>query len=315
MGNSQESRNDPLAPAPFSFLDDWKGIFEKSWKLKDPNGYMEKDMSLKIGWIQGPAYPALIKGPAAGIVDGRFLVAGGMSYPWREVEYGFWLGIDEEIEAIPSLVVPGEQIESPIGKWHPLPPLPIGPGWTSGAAVAGGLAVVGGRRRAVGMRATSDVWLLDVGGGKTTWERLADRPAPARVATTFADGDLLYTAFGTDWQPHEHATEDPNIYRMDVRKRSGWEVVSQFPGKPRWFPGVTICNGKLYVISGRDQPVGGVKDVQPYNAHRVDADGATVYVAFREVWECDLETGAWQELARPPRAFACEAFTVADRWR
>ncbi len=82
-------------------------------------------MSLKITWKQGPAYPALIKGPAAGIVDGRFLVAGGMSYPWREAEYGFWLGIDEEIEAIPSLVVPGEQIESPIGKWHPLPSLPI----------------------------------------------------------------------------------------------------------------------------------------------------------------------------------------------
>ena len=86
-----------------------------------------------------------------------------------------------------------------------------------------------------------------------------------------------------------------------------------FPVNPRWFPGVTICNGKLYVISGRDQPVGGVQDVQPYNAHKVDADGTTVYVAFREVWEYDLATGEWQELARPPRTFACEAFTVADR--
>ena len=183
-------------------------------------------MSLHISWKQGPTYPALIKGPAAGIVDGRFLVAGGMSYPWREAEYGFWLGIEATTEAISSLVVPGEKIESPIGQWHPLPPLPIGPGWTSGAAVAGGLAVVGGRRRAVGMRATSDVWFLDVHGGSTTWERLADRPTPAMVATTFADGDHLYTAFGTDWQPHEHATGDPNIYRMDLGKRSGWEVVT-----------------------------------------------------------------------------------------
>ena len=49
-------------------------------------------MALQITWKQGPAYPSLIKGPSAGIVDGRFMVAGGMSYPWREVEYGFWLG-------------------------------------------------------------------------------------------------------------------------------------------------------------------------------------------------------------------------------
>ena len=271
-------------------------------------------MSLNISWKQGPTYPALIKGPAAGSVDGRFLVAGGMSYPWREAEYGFWLGIEETTEAIPSLVVPGEQIESPIGQWHPLPPLPIGPGWTSGTAVAGGLAVVGGRRRAVGMRATSDVWFLDVNGGSITWERLANRPTPAMVATTFTDGDHLYTAFGTDWQPHEHATGDPNIYRMDLGKRSSWEVVTQFPGQPRWFPGVTLCKGKLYVVSGRDQPVGGVKQLKPYNAHKTTADGMTSYVAFREVWEYDLERDIWQELGRPPRAFAGEAFSVADRW-
>jgi len=40
-------------------------------------------MSLKITWKEGPVYPALIKGPAVGVVDGRLLVAGGMSYSWR----------------------------------------------------------------------------------------------------------------------------------------------------------------------------------------------------------------------------------------
>jgi len=178
-------------------------------------------MSLRIRWKEAPAYPSLIKGPAVGVVDGRLLVAGGMSYPWREVEYGFWLATEDSPEPVPSLAVPGENIESPIGTWHPLPPLPIGPGWTSGAAVAGGLAVVGGRRRAVGMRATADVWFLDVRAGATTWQRLPDRPSPAMVATTFAHGDFLYTAFGTDWHPHEHAIEDPDIYRMDVSRRFG----------------------------------------------------------------------------------------------
>ena len=122
-------------------------------------------MSLQISWQKAPIYPALIKGPAVGIVDGHLYVAGGMSYPWREVEYGFGASIHNETALI--------------GEWYPLPPIPIGPGWTSGAAVAGGLAVVGGRRRAVGNRATADVWFLDVQAGAAAWEKLPDRPSPA----------------------------------------------------------------------------------------------------------------------------------------
>ena len=278
-------------------------------------------MSLKITWQEGPVYPALIKGPAIGCVDGRLLVAGGMSYPWREVEYGFWLATEYTPEQVPSPVIPGETIAPHVGEWYPLPPLPVGPGWTSGAAVSGGLAVVGGRRRVLydkqNSRATADVWFLDVHDGATTWERLPDRPTPAMVATTFGSGDILYTAFGSDWQPHEHATDDPNIYRMDVRNRSGWEVVTQFPGKPRWLCGMAVCNGKLYVIGGRDIPVGGVTDIQPHNANGAwvdqNPDDITL-VSFGEIWEYDFDVDEWRELPRPPRAFVADAFTVADRW-
>jgi hypothetical protein len=64
-------------------------------------------MSLQINGQQAPVYPALIKGPAVGVVNGRLLVAGGMSYPWREVEYGFAAPIlDEPVaeqEATPTI--------------------------------------------------------------------------------------------------------------------------------------------------------------------------------------------------------------------
>ena len=190
-------------------------------------------MTLQISWQKAPIYPALIKGSSVGVVDGNLLVAGGMSYPWREVEYGFGAPILEDTGD-------SQDDAPPIGEWYPLPPIPIGPGWTSGAAVAGGLAVVGGRRRAVGNRATADVWFLDLQSGATDWERLPDRPSPAMVPTTFAHDDLLYTAFGTDWHPHEHATGDPNIYRMDVRNRGGWEIAAQFPGEARWMCGMGI---------------------------------------------------------------------------
>ena len=271
-------------------------------------------MPLKITWKEGPVYPALIKGPAVGVVDGRLMVAGGMSYPWREVEYGFWLATEDTPEEAPSVIVPGEQIESPLGSWHPMPPIPVGPGWTSGAAVAGGLAVVGGRRRAVGNKAIADVWFLDVGAGAASWEKLQDRPSPAMVATTMADGDYLYTAFGTDWHPHEHATGDPNIYRMNVRERSPWETVTQFPGNPRWMGCMAVCNGKLWVVGGRDWPVGGVTEKLPHNAYTESDNGVDNLVAYRELWAYDFETGEWEELPHPPRAFVADGFTVADRW-
>ena len=269
-------------------------------------------MTLQITWQEAPVYPALIKGPSVGIVDGHILVAGGMAYPWREAEYGFGAPIIDDADD-------AQDGAPPIGEWYPLPPIPIGPGWTSGAAVAGGLAVVGGRRRAVGNRATADAWFLDVEGGATDWERLPDRPTIAMVATTFAHDDQLYTAFGTDWHPHEHATGDPNIYRLNVRANSGWEIIARFPGEPRWMCGMGICGGKLYVVGGHDIPVGGVVEPKPHNAFRLFADpaahgGKISHVTFGEVWECDLATGEWRELPRPPRAFVADAFTVADRW-
>ena len=267
-------------------------------------------MALKITWTEGPVYPALVKGPAVGAVDGRLMVAGGMSYPWREVEYGFWLATEDTPEKAPSVVVPGEKIESPLGSWHPMPPIPVGPGWTSGAAVAGGLAVVGGRRRAVGMKAIADAWFLDVGAGSATWEKLPDRPSTAMVATTIADGDFLYTAFGTDWHPHEHANGDPNIYRMNVRERSQWETIAEFPGEPRWMGCMAVCGGKLWVVGGRDKPIGGVKERKPYNAYTHDG----VDVAFSELWSYDFESKVWEEHAHTPRAFVSDGFTVEDRW-
>ena len=143
-------------------------------------------MTLQITWQEAPVYPALIKGPSVGVVDGHLLVAGGMAYPWREVEYGFGAPIlDSEDE--------GQEGSPPIGEWYPLPPIPIGPGWTSGAAVAGGLAVVGGRRRAVGNRATADVWFLDVQAGAADWERLPDRPSTGDGGDYLSPTVISYT--------------------------------------------------------------------------------------------------------------------------
>uniref|UniRef100_A0A6M3KDN4 Galactose oxidase n=1 Tax=viral metagenome TaxID=1070528 RepID=A0A6M3KDN4_9ZZZZ len=260
-------------------------------------------MALKITWKERLNYPTLIKGTAAGIVDGWLLVAGGMSYPWKEVDYGFKMNVTE-----------------PEKKWEPLTPIPLGPGWTSGAAVCGGLAVVGGRRGAVGHRATPEVFFLDFHNSSTVWEQLPDRPLCAMVATTCGHDDWLYTAFGSEWHPHEHAIENTSIFRMNLRERKDnsfaeWETVTVFPGAPRWMGGMAVCNGKLYVIGGRDHPIGGFAAIQkqPHNAYNpFMASGEEL--AYSEMFVYDLETHQWTELPHPPRAFVTDAFVVADRW-
>jgi hypothetical protein len=58
--------------------------------------------SLRLTWSEGPGYPIFIKGCAAGVVDGRLYVAGGMSYPWHSLDYGFWLQTGEAPEQPPA---------------------------------------------------------------------------------------------------------------------------------------------------------------------------------------------------------------------
>ena len=272
---------------------------------------------IKITWKEGPVYPALIKGCVAGIVEGKLLVTAGMSYPWREVEYGFWMPVDDapQSRAMPTVV--GEKVEAAVGQWRPLPPMPAGPGWTSGTAVAGGLVTVGGRRRADdgdGFVNITEVWFLDVAAGATAWRRLPDRPSAASISTSVADGDVLYSAFGSRWRPQpEHAAEDVNIYRLDVRADQAWRTVTRFPGKPRWGCAMMVCGGKLYVVGGHDVPLGGVTQTVPHNAYQ-RAEGQVRLEAFREMWEYDLSADTWRELDHPPRAFVATGFAVADRW-
>jgi len=273
-------------------------------------------VAIEIGWREGLVYPAMVKGVAAGIVEGRLLVAGGMGYPWREVEFGFALPTGQRAEGKAPARVAGERIDAPLGNWSPLPPLPVGVAWTSGVAAGGGLVVVGGRRQSADgeVDGIAEVWFFDVAEGGGAWRRLADRPSRASIPTTAADGDHVYTAFGTSWRPHpEHAVDDLNIYRLDVRSGSGWETVTRFPGKPRWGAAMAVCGGTLYVIGGHDVPLGGVREKTGGNAYQ-ERDGRTVLETFSEAWAFDLAGGGWSRLASPPRAFVAAGFTVADRW-
>ena len=69
-------------------------------------------MTLQITWQEAPVYPALIKGPSVGVVDGHLLVAGGMAYPWREVEYGFGAPIVDDADDGQDGVTPDRRVVS-----------------------------------------------------------------------------------------------------------------------------------------------------------------------------------------------------------
>ena len=295
-------------------------------------------MKVQVNWKELPGYPALVKGQAAGVVAGCLLAAAGVSHPWREVEYGYFMRVappgagrgDCDAPAVPRATAANRGASAhsvtALHRWQPLPPLPHGICWSSGAASAGGLVVVGGRIRSndtavVPGKATDEVWFLDFANDAKEWVRLEDRPSPAVVANTFSAGEFVYTCFGSEWfQSEEVAFEASNgdltIYRMNVANGSGWEVVTIFPGKPRWFPNVTVCGNKLYVIGGHNKTI--LADGRPDDCAAWEIqDKGTLRLAFEiynDVWEYDLGTAGWIRKANAPRAFNDRGFSYRDRW-
>ena len=115
----------------------------------------------------------------------------------------------------------------------------------------------------------------------------------------------------------EASNDDLNIYRMNIRKRSKWEIIATYPDKPRWFPNVTICGNKLYVIGGLNKveidnnykPKEGVCSIIQDLEHNKLA-----IEKYSDFWVCDLTSQKWEKKENAPRTFNDRGFSYKDRW-
>jgi N-acetylneuraminic acid mutarotase len=224
-------------------------------------------MNIRISWSAGPEFPHLVKGGAMGIVGDTIVHAGGMTFPWRESETGWWLG-------------PGKD------DWEPLPPLPVGRAYTSGASCGDEFFVLAGRRRGLPL---CDGYRLTRKGEKWHWDDLPHMNYPRGVPAVACEGSSIYAVGGGSWGRGAFLPDDvpgDEMIRLD-RLEEGWVEISPCPGRRRADASAAALGGKLYIFGG---------------AYAWKEGEEQKIARLNDAWCYDARTQKWTELPGLPCA-------------
>ncbi len=231
-----------------------------------------------ISWSEGPEFPDMVKGGAMGVAGGVVVYAGGMTYPWRESEAAWWL--DREAE-----------------DWSPVPPLPIGLAYTTGASSEDGLFVVGGRRKG---KPRSDCYRLLRRDESWSWEALPHLNHPRGVpAVAYLDGSL-YAIGGGSWGRGCFLPDDvPGDEALDLGD-DRWIQIPRCPGRRRANSFAAAVDGSVYVFGG------------VYSWMEGERQSVT---RLRDAWRFTPDTYEWEELDPLPVPGLSGAAAIACRDR
>lgn len=223
-----------------------------------------------IRWRRGAHLPCYVKGGAFGAVGGAAVYAAGVTQPWRETEMAWAYD-------------PGGDF------WQPLPPMPAGRAYTTGASDGQALYVVGGRWRG---GSCGEVFRLRLETGRWLWEEMpALRQARAVCAAAVVNG-MLVCVGGGHWSSESPGAFFPRevdaVEILDLaHPEKGWMTGKSLPGTPR--AGATACavGDGMVVIGGYDCWLD---------------EGTRKLRALAEAWRYDVRSDSWPLLPKLPLA-------------
>lgn len=206
------------------------------WLLDGPDG----------AWRAGPPLPAPQAEVAAGIVDGRLVLAGGRTP--KGAANGQYA--DHADTGAAWALAPGAT------KWDSLPPLPTPRNSSAAAVLNGRLHVAGGR--VVGANgltnlATHEAWDPKRGA----WVTLAPMPQPRGGHAAAVLGGRLYCFGGESFGPEGRAHHEVFAYDQVADR---WAEASAMP-MPLHGLGAVAADGAIHLLGGA-RKVGG-NDTQP----------------------------------------------------
>lgn len=181
-----------------------------------------------IAWHARADLPLPRAGYAAGVINSRFVVAGG----------SFWSGNEKRRTAAVDIYNPAA------GRWSPGPPLPavlsdaVGVSAQHVVYVTGGLTDHG---------PNLDTLLLTGG----TWTVIPGLRLPeAKIrASAVADGSRIYVIGGQRQFGNEEASDQ--VWMSDVANPSdGWTALPPYPPGPHVVSAAAVWNGAMYVFGG-----------------------------------------------------------------
>ena len=215
-----------------------------------------------IHWTMGPDFPALRKGGALGVVDGKVISACGMEQPWCEAKTAYLL-----------------DPLNPTG-WVKLPDRPGGRCYVQGVGLGNSLYVVGGR---LGGQTQTDGQKLTLQDGKWTWSDLPELNQNRGWAPIVALGTKLYAVGGFSAESFGGRVGHTlnGIEVMDTAEaQPAWKEVTRIPGLSRGWLSAAAAAGKLYVFGGSEMIWKGRQDMR-----RRKLDEVLVYDPAADTWQ------------------------------
>jgi hypothetical protein len=192
-------------------------------------------------WREGPLLPVPQAEVAAGVLDGRLIVAGGRT-PWdgQNGQYA-----DHRDTGAAWVLAPGAR------KWEPMPPLPTPRNSSAAAVLNGRLHVAGGRVvRPGGLQnlPVHEAW----DPARDRWVTLAPMPQPRGGHAAAVLGGKLFCFGGESFGP-EGRTHDEVFAYDPVADR--WEQAASMP-VPLHGLGAVAADSAIHLLGGASE-VGG----------------------------------------------------------
>ena len=202
---------------------------------------------------------------AAGIIDGKLVIAGGSCWPAPDRK--------ERLRRV--------DIYDPVqDDWQCGQDLPIGMDGAAGGVVDGRLLVIGGYD---GVSARTEVLS---GDGRGRWETVAFMPGGRTLASSAVIDHYVYLCAGTQ-RPDTLDDDLPTLFRIDAngsgQRASRVKVCRPFPGAARAIQASAASGGALFVFGGAL-----VRDGKVVNSP--------------EVWRYMPKPDSWERLPDAPGA-------------
>lgn len=287
-----------------------------------------------LQWTLSTRFPNSRSGYAAGVIDGRLVIAGGTYWNGTPAHW-----TKKRFSATTQAFNPISQ------RWQKLPNLPTPLGYPASAVVGNKLYVIGGY---TGHNVNRKIFVLENSGSRYFWSVLKEK-SPGRIfASAVARGKTIYLVGGTTaFETLDAAgtccssyTASKSLFAFDTAHPArGWKRLVPYQGKARWLSTVAIDGNSIWLFGGLFE--GGLKTPITYfdNGLRYDLKEHRwsvlpplpktvksgqplcslalkniifLFTGHKQVWQFDLRTHRYSEATPMPKNVYVDGFFWLD---
>lgn len=240
---------------------------------------------LSVDWKVSAALPEARSDYAAGVIDGKLVIAGGT---WWEGTPSHWT------RKIYSSAT--HSFDPRTQQWTKLPDEPMPLAYSAYTTVGNQLFVIGGY---TGRAMNRNIYMLAKNGSRYAWSVVGEIPADRVFAQAVQVGASIYLVGGsTQFEPYDaigtccttKTATNTLMTRNAAHQESGWRQLHSFPGTPRRLESVESDGKSIWMFDGVSQ----VSASEPL-------------IRYPDVLRYDLARGVWSKMQPLPESLATVA--------